>query len=73
MHNYTSYREHLEEVSSIQAQKVGLSVVEDGCQVPVLQWDVVGNVPHRYVFCHDIIVAWILWRLHTTVKMATVA
>lgn len=56
-----SYLEELKEVSSIQAEKVVVSVVaEDGCQVPVLQGEVVGNMPHRHVFCYYIIVTWIL-------------
>lgn len=53
LHNVAlSYLKELKEVSSIQAEEAVVSVVaEDCCQAPVLQWEVVGNVPHRHVFC----------------------
>lgn len=55
------YLEELKEVPSIQAEEAVLSVVaEDSSQVPVLKWEVVGNVPHRHVFRCYIIVTWIL-------------
>lgn len=63
LNTWLSYREELKEVPSVQAQEAVHSVVaEDGRQVPVLQWEVVGNVPHRHVFCYYVIVTWILWK-----------
>lgn len=56
-----SYLKELKEVPSIQAEEAVVSVVaEDGCQAPVLQWEVVGNMPHRHVFCCYIVITGIL-------------